>query len=90
MKQKCMQTATAQYSGSRRIFWSASGAGWKIPAGIAESQRTLRLAALTEESPIADQLREKYAREGVDEDIIKDTISNTGLVLRDGKMSIIP
>ena len=44
--------------------------------------KTLRLAALTEESPIADQLREKYAREGVDEDIIKDTISNTGLVLR--------
>ena len=44
--------------------------------------KTLRLAALTEESPIADQLREKYAREGMDEDIIKDTISNTGLVLR--------
>ena len=79
---KCTKTVIVQYSGSRRIFWSASGAGWKIPAGTAESQKTLRLAALTEESPIADQLREKYAREGMDEDIIKDTISNTGLVLR--------
>ena len=44
--------------------------------------RNLRFAELTEDSPIADRLREKCSREGTDEGIIADTISNTGLVLR--------
>ena len=44
--------------------------------------KTLRFAELTEEGMIADQIREKCAREGTDEGIIADTVSNTGLVLR--------
>ena len=44
--------------------------------------RNLRFAELTEDGPIAERIREKCSREGTDEGIIADTISNTGLVLR--------
>lgn len=44
--------------------------------------KTLRLAALTNDGSLTEQLREKYAEEGLDEAILTDTISNTGLVLK--------
>lgn len=42
----------------------------------------LRLVAITEGSQIEKDLREQYADEGMDEDIITDTILNTGLLLK--------
>lgn len=44
--------------------------------------KNLRLVAVTEESQVAKDLKEQYARDGLDEDIITDTIVNTGLVLK--------
>lgn len=45
--------------------------------------KNLRLVAITEGSPIAEEMREKYVNDGLDEDIISDTIVNTGLLLKD-------
>ena len=45
--------------------------------------KNLRLVAITEGSPIAEEMREKYVKDGLDEDIILDTIVNTGLLLKD-------
>ena len=45
--------------------------------------KNLRLVAITEGCPIAEEMREKYVYAGLDEDIISDTIVNTGLLLRD-------
>lgn len=42
----------------------------------------LRLVAITEGSQIEKELREQYADEGMDEEIITDTIINTGLLLK--------
>lgn len=48
-----------------------------------QKAKNLRLFPLTEGSELAEELREKYADAGLDEDIIADTIVNTGLLLRD-------
>jgi len=45
--------------------------------------KNLRLVPITEGSPIAEEMREKYVNDGLDEDIISDTIVNTGLLLKD-------
>lgn len=45
--------------------------------------KNLRLVAITEGSSIAEEMREKYVDDGLDEDIISDTIVNTGLLLKD-------
>ena len=45
--------------------------------------KNLRLVAITEGSPIAKELREKYTKDGLNEEIITDTICNTGLLLKD-------
>ena len=45
--------------------------------------KNLRLVAITEGSPIAKEMREKYTNDGLDEEIITDTIYNTGLLLKD-------
>lgn len=47
-----------------------------------KKSKNLRLVAITEESQIAKDLKEQYAKEGLDEDIITDTIINTGLLLK--------
>ncbi len=44
--------------------------------------KNLRLVAITEGSQIEEELRKKYVSEGLDEEIITDTILNTGLLLR--------
>ncbi len=48
-----------------------------------QKAKNLRLVAITEESPIANELKQKYADDGMDERIISDTIVNTGLLLKD-------
>lgn len=45
--------------------------------------KNLRLVAITEGSTVAEEMREKYVSEGKDEEIISDTIVNTGLLLKD-------
>ena len=47
-----------------------------------KTSRNLRLVALTSGSKVEDELKEKYADEGLDEDIITDAIINTGLLLK--------
>jgi hypothetical protein len=44
--------------------------------------KSLRLVAITEDSQMAKDLKEQYARDGLDEGIITDTITNTGLLLK--------
>lgn len=44
--------------------------------------KSLRLAALTNGGELTEHLKEKYAAEGLDEGIIADTVTNTGLVLK--------
>lgn len=44
--------------------------------------KSLRLVAITEDSQIAKELKEQYADDGLDEEIITDTIINTGLLLK--------
>ena len=44
--------------------------------------KNLRLVPITEESKIAEELKEQYASEGLDTEIITDTIRNTGLLLK--------
>ena len=46
------------------------------------NSRNLRLVAITSGSKVEEELKEKYADEGLDEDIITDTIINTGLLLK--------
>ena len=48
-----------------------------------QKAKNLRLVAITEESPIANEMKQKYADDGMDERIISDTIVNTGLLLKD-------
>lgn len=48
-----------------------------------QKAKNLRLVAITEESPIANELKQKYVDDGMDETIITDTIINTGLLLKD-------
>ena len=47
-----------------------------------KTSRNLRLVAITSGSKVEEELKEKYADEGLDEDIITDTIINTGLLLK--------
>ena len=44
--------------------------------------KNLRLIPLTDGSKAAEELREEYVRDGMDENIISDTIQNTGLLIR--------
>jgi len=46
------------------------------------NSRNLCLVAITSGSKMEEELKEKYADEGLDEDIITDTIINTGLLLK--------
>lgn len=46
------------------------------------NSRNLRLVAITSGSKVEEELKEKYADEGLDEGIITDTIINTGLLLK--------
>ena len=46
------------------------------------NSKNLRLVAITSGSKVEEELKEKYADEGLDEDIITDTIINTGLLLK--------
>lgn len=48
-----------------------------------QKAKNLRLFPITEGSELAEELKEKYADAGLDQDIIADTIVNTGLLLRD-------
>lgn len=45
--------------------------------------KNLRIVAIKEGSQIAEEMKEKYSNEGLDEGIISDTIVNTGLLLKD-------
>lgn len=45
--------------------------------------KNLRLVAITEGSQMAEEMKERYINDGLDEDIITDTIVNTGLLLKD-------
>ena len=45
--------------------------------------KNLRLVAITEGSQMAEEKKEKYINDGLDEDIITYTIVNTGLLLKD-------
>lgn len=45
--------------------------------------KNLRLVAISEGSQIAEEMKERYISDGLDEDIITDTIVNTGLLLKD-------
>lgn len=47
-----------------------------------KNSRNLRLVAITSGSRVEEELKEQYADEGLDEDIITDTIINTGLLLK--------
>ena len=47
-----------------------------------KKSKDLRLVPITDGSRVAEELREKYAEEGLDEGIITDTILNTGLLLK--------
>ena len=44
--------------------------------------KSLRLVAMTEDSQMAKDMKEQYANEGLDTEIIADTIINTGLLLK--------
>ena len=44
--------------------------------------KSLRLVAMTSDSKVAEEMREEYMRDGLDEQIITDTILNTGLLIR--------
>lgn len=46
------------------------------------NSRNLRLVAITSGSRVEEEMKEKYADEGLDEEIITDTIINTGLLLK--------
>ena len=48
-----------------------------------QKAKNLRLVPITEGSQIANELKNKYIDEGLDESIITDTIVNTGLLLKD-------
>ncbi len=45
--------------------------------------KNLRLVAISEGSQMAEEMMERYISDGLDEDIITDTIVNTGLLLKD-------
>ena len=45
--------------------------------------KNLRLVAITEGSKMAEEMKERYVNDGLDEDITTDTIVNTGLLLID-------
>lgn len=47
-----------------------------------KNSKNLRLVAITSGSKVEEELKEKYADEGLDEGIITDTILNTGLLLK--------
>ncbi len=47
--------------------------------------KNLRLVAISEGSQMAEEMKERYISDGLDEDIITDTIVNTGLLLKDKK-----
>ena len=47
-----------------------------------KTSKNLRLVAITSGSRVEEELKEKYADEGLDEGIITDTIVNTGLLLK--------
>ena len=47
-----------------------------------KTSKNLRLVAITSGSKVEEELKEKYADEGLDEGIITDTILNTGLLLK--------
>ena len=47
-----------------------------------KSARNLRLVAITSGSKVEEEMKERYADEGLDEEIITDTIVNTGLLLK--------
>lgn len=47
-----------------------------------KKSRDLRLVAIDEDCKIAEELKNQYQSEGMEEDIIADTIRNTGLVLK--------
>lgn len=47
-----------------------------------KKSRDLRLMPMEEDSRIAETLKEQYSREGLDEEIINNTIRNTGLVIK--------
>lgn len=47
-----------------------------------KKSRDLRLMPMEEDSRIAETLKEQYSREGMDEEIINNTIRNTGLVIK--------
>lgn len=44
--------------------------------------KSLRLVAMTEDSQMAKDMKEQYANDGLDTEIITDTIINTGLLLK--------
>ena len=44
--------------------------------------KSLRLVAMTKDSQMAKDMKEQYAKEGLDTEIIADTIINTGLLLK--------
>lgn len=48
-----------------------------------QKAKNLRLVPITEGSQIANEMKNKYIDEGLDESIITDTIVNTGLLLKD-------
>ena len=47
-----------------------------------KTSKNLRLVAITSGSKVEEELKQIYADEGLDEDIITDTIINTGLLLK--------
>ena len=47
-----------------------------------KSARNLRLVAITSGSKVEEEMKERYSDEGLDEEIITDTIVNTGLLLK--------
>ena len=47
-----------------------------------KASKNLRLVAITSGSKVEEELKQMYADEGLDEDIIADTIINTGLLLK--------
>ena len=44
--------------------------------------KNLRLVPMTSDSKVAEEMREEYLRDGLDDRIINDTILNTGLLIR--------
>lgn len=47
-----------------------------------KKSKDLRLMPVEEDSKIAELLKEQYSQEGLDEEIINNTIQNTGLVIK--------